>query len=233
MNYHKHYDRLIDRARNRVLSGYSEKHHANPKCLGGDNSPENIVRLTPEEHYVAHQFLVKMYPGDHRLLWAAVCMTNGTKKMPGRQNKLYGWLRRKFANELGQRFKGRFVSEETRAKQSASRRGKKRKPHSEETKAKMSAASKGRPKSEEHRAALSAAKLGSTPPPHSRETIAKITRSNRLRAADGWNAKLTTEQVDEIRRLGGTMVQREIAERFGVTAGHISEILAGKKRAES
>jgi hypothetical protein len=75
-------------------------------------------------------------------------------------NKLHGWLRRRFAEEIGRRSKGRKASEETRRKQSEARLGKKPGPHSDETKLKMSKASKGRKKSEEHRKALSKAKTG-------------------------------------------------------------------------
>lgn len=183
MNYHVHYDRLISRAIGRVLSGYAERHHITPKCVGGDNSPENLVWLTPEEHYLAHMFLVKMHPGDHRLLWAAVCMTGGNGKQSRRGNKLYGWLRRQFAEALRKRAIGRKHTPETIAKLSAIRCGKKRKPHSEETKAKMSAASKGKTKSPEHRAKLAEAKRGKKRSPHSEETRRKISEANRLAAA--------------------------------------------------
>ncbi|XAO17074.1 homing endonuclease [Escherichia phage FL23] len=60
MNYEKIYNSLIDRARNRALTGYKERHHIIPKCLGGSNDASNLVDLTPEEHYVAHQLLVKI-----------------------------------------------------------------------------------------------------------------------------------------------------------------------------
>lgn len=161
MDYCWHYERLIERARKRTLSGYSERHHVVPQCRGGDESPRNIVRLTPEEHYVAHQLLVKMYPEDAGLLWAAVAMTNGTERMP-RRNKLFGWLRRRLAHRMRGNTFGCNPSAETRAKMSASRLGKKRTPHTEETKAKMSAASKGRTKTPAHRASLSKAKTGGT-----------------------------------------------------------------------
>lgn len=62
MNYSKHYDNLISRAKARVLDGYKERHHVVPKCMGGDNSPKNLVDLTPEEHFLAHQLLVRMHP---------------------------------------------------------------------------------------------------------------------------------------------------------------------------
>tara|TARA_Y100001973_G_C5206836_1_gene342040 strand:- start:2086 stop:2889 length:804 start_codon:yes stop_codon:yes gene_type:complete len=101
MNYQKHYDLLIERAKNRKkLKGYVEKHHVLPKCLGGNDDLSNIVELTPEEHYVAHQLLVKIYKGCEsysKLLYAANMMTvNGRGQY--RNNKSYGWLRREFSN---------------------------------------------------------------------------------------------------------------------------------------
>lgn len=95
MNYKKHYDKLCERAKKRTLEGYGELHHIIPKCLGGSDSKDNIVNLTPEEHYVAHQLLVKIHPQHKGLIWAALQMTghgNGKRN----NNKLYGWLRRKY-----------------------------------------------------------------------------------------------------------------------------------------
>lgn len=92
MDYFEIYDRLINRAKNRVLTDYFEKHHVVPKCQGGSDSPHNLVNLTPEEHYVAHQLLAKMHPENHPLLKAAQMM------IPNRpSNKLYGWIRRRYA----------------------------------------------------------------------------------------------------------------------------------------
>jgi hypothetical protein len=60
--------------------------------MGGSNYTENLVDLTPEEHYVAHQLLVKIYPTNHKLVMAAAMM------IPTRpSNKMYGWLRRRLA----------------------------------------------------------------------------------------------------------------------------------------
>ena len=64
MNYEKHYNLLIERAKTRVIKGYTEKHHIIPKCMGGTDDASNISILTPEEHYIAHLLLVKMYPSN-------------------------------------------------------------------------------------------------------------------------------------------------------------------------
>lgn len=87
------------RARNRVLDGYVERHHVVPKCMGGGNESANIVRLTGEEHYVAHQLLVKMYPDVPGLCVAAMRMS---KQCTG--NKAYAWIRQRVAtSRIGRR----------------------------------------------------------------------------------------------------------------------------------
>lgn len=173
MDYRAAYARLIERARGRELTGYCERHHVVPRCMGGGDEATNMVRLTPEEHYLAHQLLVKLNPGHTGLVWAASAMAGSTGKQQ-RSNKLYGWLRRRFAACMSNTHKGRTASPETRAKQAAAKLGKKRAPHSAETKAKMSAAARGRKRSPEHCAALSRAKSGKKRKPHSEETKARM-----------------------------------------------------------
>lgn len=60
MNYKNHYDNLIEKAKKRSLTGYSERHHIIPKSFGGLNVKENIVKLTHREHFIAHLLLYKM-----------------------------------------------------------------------------------------------------------------------------------------------------------------------------
>jgi len=95
MNYNRIYTNLIERARSRKIDQYTEGHHVIPRCVGGSNNKDNIVRLTPEEHYVAHQLLVKMYPKEHKLVYSANMMTVKAGNLP-RNNKRYGWLKKKY-----------------------------------------------------------------------------------------------------------------------------------------
>ena len=37
MNYQKIYDTLINRAKDRIYAGYTEKHHIIPRCMGGND----------------------------------------------------------------------------------------------------------------------------------------------------------------------------------------------------
>lgn len=134
MDYKHHYNLLIDRAKGRLLEGYTEKHHIIPKCMGGSNYKENIVKLTPEEHFVAHQLLVKMHPGNLKLLHAAHMMTVTSKSNQKRNNKMYGWLRKKRSEKLRQWALKNNIRPPDRT-------GTK---HKEETKRKISEGTKGR-----------------------------------------------------------------------------------------
>lgn len=95
MNYKMHYDLLIERARNRILECYTEQHRILPGCMGGEYDTNNVVRLTPEEHYVAHQLLVKIYPREHNLVYAANMMAVKSNNQ-SRNNKRYGWLKKRY-----------------------------------------------------------------------------------------------------------------------------------------
>lgn len=97
MNYKRIHDLIIERAKNRTLEGYKECHHIIPRCMGGTDEPENLVELTPEEHFVVHQLLVKMYPEHGGLIYAANQMCIGHKGK--RTNKRYGWLKRKYSKQ--------------------------------------------------------------------------------------------------------------------------------------
>lgn len=92
MNCQKIYDALVQRGVNRIIDDFTETHHILPKCMGGSDEPTNLVELTPEEHYLAHQLLCKIYPNNYGLAIAASIMSRNRPT-----NKLYGWIRRKHA----------------------------------------------------------------------------------------------------------------------------------------
>ena len=158
MNYKKHYDLLINRAKERQLEGYSERHHIIPKCMGGTNDKDNLVRLTPEEHYVAHQLLVKIYPKNNKLI-AAVILMSGNSIKTQRSNKLYGWLRRQHSlyGSKPPSHKGKVRSIENKIKISNALKGS---ILSEERKAKISNTLKGRTQSEETKKKKSKSLIG-------------------------------------------------------------------------
>lgn len=63
MDYKKHYDNLILTRKNRPLDANKlyERHHIIMKSMGGSNNDDNLVYLTPREHFVAHLLLWKIY----------------------------------------------------------------------------------------------------------------------------------------------------------------------------
>ena len=93
MNYEEHYRRLISRAVGRSVSGYVERHHVIPKCMGGSNDKTNIVALTAKEHFVAHELLVKINPGVRGLAVAILRMSKNCN-----QGRVYSWLRKRAAD---------------------------------------------------------------------------------------------------------------------------------------
>lgn len=49
--------------RNQIGYVYYETHHIIPKCLGGNNTKDNLVHLTAREHFACHWLLTKMTEG--------------------------------------------------------------------------------------------------------------------------------------------------------------------------
>lgn len=64
--YTKYYTLLTNRAKNRTLTEYTERHHIIPQSLGGSNDKDNLVDLTAREHFICHWLLIKMTEGDNR-----------------------------------------------------------------------------------------------------------------------------------------------------------------------
>lgn len=94
MDYKRIYDEFIKsrRAREASLSGYRERHHIVPRSFGGGNEPENLIDLSPEDHFFAHLLLAKIHGGQ---MWAPVAfMVGGSRKdyRPIVSRHRYGWV---------------------------------------------------------------------------------------------------------------------------------------------
>ena len=61
MNYEKIYYSIVAKRKQTAPDGYAEKHHITPRSIGGSDDPDNLVLLTPREHFICHGLLVKMY----------------------------------------------------------------------------------------------------------------------------------------------------------------------------
>jgi hypothetical protein len=111
VNYRRVYDNLIDNAVERnwnrsTASCYVEFHHIIPKCIGGCDSADNVVCLTAREHFVAHLLLVKMYPEESKLVFAAHMLTRGTNKHGRSNNREYQWLKECRSKHIGNILRG-------------------------------------------------------------------------------------------------------------------------------
>jgi len=62
-----------------VLDCYTEKHHILPRCIGGTDGKDNLVRLTAREHFICHKLLVHIYP-NNKLKFALWSMCRRTNK---------------------------------------------------------------------------------------------------------------------------------------------------------
>lgn len=88
--------------------GYKERHHIQPKCMGGENNEENLIDLYPNEHYIAHKLLCEKYPKCDGLItaWFRMCFKNGE---PGVQNfiseKEYEIARIEYAKSRSEKYK--------------------------------------------------------------------------------------------------------------------------------
>jgi hypothetical protein len=80
--YTKYYFNIIASARLNTFEGYTEKHHIIPKCLGGDDSKDNLVRLSARQHFVCHKLLVKMVCGQakYKMIEAVSIFSNNKNR---------------------------------------------------------------------------------------------------------------------------------------------------------
>ena len=192
--YTRWYNTIIEQARDRITDGYTESHHIQPRSLSGTDNKDNLVNLTAREHFVCHWLLTKMHTGESRakMIYALNGMKRGNEFTQRYKTKItsrvYENLKKEFSRVHSATMKGktpinkgRAMTEEQKekiratkaanptkrsaeaiAKTVAKQTGQKR---SEETKLKMSLASKGKlkgPMSEENKLKISQGSKGKT-----------------------------------------------------------------------
>ena len=195
--YTQIYESIITRAKQRSLDSYTERHHIIPRSLGGNDSADNLVDLTAREHFICHWLLTKMVHSTHDkwkmmnalgyMMWAENQNQERYKvnarlyeqlktkhsemkswAVAGERNGMYGKHHTEEAREkIRQSRLGNQINEEQRNKIRISKLGHKRKPFSEEHKAKLKVTNSGenngmygRKHSEETRAKIGAVANG-------------------------------------------------------------------------
>lgn len=160
MDYKRLYFNIIDRSKsehenrkqNKATGFYYEKHHIIPKCLGGNNSKDNIALLTAKEHFLCHILLTKIDPKNPSLWYSLWAMCNKSNKYRNLNvsSRIYEECRLKYSElQTGRSspMKGKTHSEKTKEKISKNRKGIKSwdgLKHSDESKKKMSQSAKNR-----------------------------------------------------------------------------------------
>jgi hypothetical protein len=106
MDHVKVYNQIIQhRKDNAVNDAYTERHHIVPKSIGGNDTNENLVNLTPREHFVCHLLLVKIYCNTshyYKMIKAFNMMCNASSRHQDRyiNNRHYGWLKTELSRAM-------------------------------------------------------------------------------------------------------------------------------------
>ena len=188
---------IVNRQKNPLSKDeYGETHHIIPRSCGGPQRKKwNLVKLTPEEHYVCHYLLTFIYAvgEEHdKMVYAWNWLSN---RIRGEfiSAEEYGRLKREFAKL----HRGIPRSEEVKRKLSEARKGMRQ---SDEAKRKVSEANKGKLVSLETRNKISRALTGRL---LSEETKRKLSESKKGRTHVGhpaWNQGKTGIYSEETRR---------------------------------
>jgi hypothetical protein len=191
--YKKWYNNIVSSAKNRVIEGYTERHHIVPRSLGGTDNVSNLVRLTAREHFMCHLLLTKFTVGhDKKLMNFA--LGKFIQNSPHQQRTFNSWEYDKIRESISNARTGQKHSNETKKKMSEKAKGRtpwnKDKivgPCSEERKTLLSNYWKGKPKSVSHSENISKGKIGHTAgmtgKNHSEETKKKM--STNMKGARG------------------------------------------------
>jgi len=171
--YTRWYNQIVKNAQTRVTEGYIERHHIQPRSLGGADDKSNLVDLTAREHFVCHWLLTKMTTGeDHYKMLNALRMMRAEKsgqhryetsitskvyesikqeyaqlqsiKFSGEGNPMWGKTHTEEARRaISEKNTGKKLTEEQKAKQVIAQTGRKRSVFSDEWRAKMAAKKQG------------------------------------------------------------------------------------------
>jgi hypothetical protein len=238
--YTRIYYAIIEKARHREIPlCRTETHHIIPRCFyktgtkskvspgwldGYPNSSENLVKLTPREHFICHLLLVKIAPTNiakAKMTFALTRFMHSPSHIGHITSRRYEQITKLKAEASSLMNKGRKrtspITDETRAKLSAA--AKRRKGFTPEGRARAIEANTGRKHSEETKQKLREARSNQVE--RQGDTMTQAAREKLSRAAKG--RVFSTEHKEKIRlankgKTRSYAVRQRIKERM---TGHV------------
>ena len=108
IGYIDRYLSFIDKCRLKTFNGRTEKHHILPKSFGG-NDHNNVIRISPRHHYIAHLLLSKA-TGSPKMIKAlhkmAYSRTGDVERNYKITSRVYEYLRHEHAKVVSGYSKG-------------------------------------------------------------------------------------------------------------------------------
>lgn len=113
--YTNWYFNIINNTKNKQYSKeYCENHHIIPKCIGGLDNFDNLVKLSAREHYICHLLLTKMTHGENnrKMKFALWRMThcNDRQNRYKLNNRQYEKIKKAMSNALKEQNTGKKLS---------------------------------------------------------------------------------------------------------------------------
>lgn len=209
MNYYKIYDSLMSSRqtlnRKSNKDGMLERHHILPKSLGGTNDKNNLVYLTPREHFIAHLLLTKIHGGKDKakmiFAFAKMCQCNPNQKrtVNSRYFEMSKRLMSLHCSGENSSFYGKTHSNETKKRFSEQKKGANNPmfgkpapnrgitpaPLSNEAKHRISVAHKGKITSDETKLKMSIAAKGKPKSEEHKKNLSKINKGKTFEEIHG------------------------------------------------
>lgn len=202
MNYSKIYNSLILSAAETPpgKGEYTETHHIIPRCLGGDDSSENLVKLTARQHFLAHWLLYKMYRTSAlAFAWHGMCRVSQGQEERTISSHMYQYAKRARSDVMrissigaGNNFYGKTHTSEAKAKMSKAHTGKVYKTDAQIQEWVESVARK--PKTDDHKSKIGRPGLGVLQNIHTKEIIRVPLSDERFSSGDWVNPRVLTPE---------------------------------------
>jgi hypothetical protein len=176
-------------------SVYAERHHIIPRCLGGTDDADNIVRLLTKEHFIAHLLLARIHSGKDgmRMVHALRRMLTGNQSHRYIPNsRTYQTIRTLSMEKCS----GENNPMWGKTGENHPSYGKHEQIYTEEFRKKVGEKSKGRVWTEEQRAKRKAAQIAYWADPENRKK--QSVKLKQVERTEEWNKKISEGQKGRI-----------------------------------